>query len=165
MDLIPGAENHNSNMEPCMINSSSDKFVADPNIEEFESKLDQLLVSNEMKDFYRKISSSTQEGIIPPWTFFSIDNLIKMTNNYKIMNIKTIDIAFEYLGMGHVRVAFYHPDFNTFLYRNDGGSSGYDREHNLNELKNLDNDQFKNGISFNEFIEEINKKNKEFKEF
>ena len=157
MDIVPGKEHHNSNMSPCMMNSTSEKFIIDENL---ESKLAELPLSDDIKKFYQKFSSSTQEILIGIWTFFSIENLIQMTNNYRQKNVQSIDIAFQYLGMGHVRVAFYHPFYESILYRNDGGSNAYEREANFNNLKNMNTDEFKNGISFEKFLEEVfNQKN------
>lgn len=148
-----------SNNIPTMCQSTSCEIIKDKNINE---KLETIDLPNEIKSFYKEIGSSIQEIYINEWTLFSIENIIKMTDYYKKNNINTIDIAFKYLGMGNVKVAFYDTNLKTILYRNDGGSNGYDRQNNFNKLKNfnnLSNYDKSNRINFDTFLSEIIEKN------
>jgi len=152
MSFVPGSIDHNSVDMPFMANSITDEFTIDPCCNEL---LEKLSISKEIKQFYKQFSSSNQEIVINYWTFFNIEKMIEMTNKYHSDNIKTIDLAFEYKGMGWVNVAFYYPENNKILFRMDGGSSGWDRQDNYKLLKNFDLNEFKNGITFEEFLIKI----------
>ena len=144
-----------SNNMPSMIQSTSGEIIKDRSI---EKKLNLINFPNEIKDFYKEIGTTLQEIYIKEWTFFSIQNIIKMIQNYKKDNFETIDFAFKYLGMGHVKVAFYDTRYETIFYRNDGGSNQYVRENNYINLKNFNNINSLNkytGITFDTFLEEI----------
>ena len=144
-----------SNNMPAMIQSTSGEIIKDKSI---EKKLNLINLPNEIKDFYKEIGTTLQEIYIKEWTFFSIQNIIKMIENYKKDNIETIDFAYKYLGMGHVKVAFYDTRYQTIFYRNDGGSNGYDRNDNYNNLVNFNNTNSLNkytGITFDTFLFEI----------
>ena len=156
--------NWESNNAPSMIQSTSTEIIKDETI---EKKLDLLTLPNEIKNFYKEIGTTMQEIYICEWTFFSIENIIKMCDNHKKNNINTIDIAFKYKGMGHVKVAFYDPRYKSIFYRNDGGSNGYEREHNYINLKNFNNstnstnltnlnENIKYELNFERFLQEIN---------
>ena len=135
-----------------MAESITNKLTIDNNIDD---KLNKLSFTQEIKDFYKNISSSAQEIYINNWTLFSVDKILEMTEKYKKDNIPYIDIGFRYIGMGHVDVAFFHPKYNTILFRPDGGSSGHDRIANYNNLKQANPTKFENGITFARFIEII----------
>jgi len=153
-DCSFGTSNHNSSDMPFFRNSAScNESVIDQNIDE---KLDHIEFADEIKNFYRKRQTSTQEYYINCWTFFSIDTILDRKKIIRKDNVITIDLAFTYLGMGHIKVAFYHPKHNKILYRNDGGSNGWDRKDNYKNLINFENNTFlTDGISFKEFIDEI----------
>ena len=144
-----------SNNMPAMLQSISGEIIKDKSI---EKKLNSINLPNEIKDFYKEIGTTLQEIYINEWTFFSIQNIIKMVEDYKKDNIETIDFAYKYLGMGHVKVAFYDTRYQTIFYRNDGGSNGYDRQDNFEKLKNFNNTNSLNkynGITFDTFLFEI----------
>ena len=162
MEYTPGAQGHNSNLMPSMLNSTAEKFIVDNNIDD---KLDAVAFSNEIRQFYKRFSSSTQEIYISGWTFFSLDNIIQMCEKYKKDGIKTVDLAFRYLGMGHVKVAFYHPKYDTILYRHDGGSSYHDRNYFFKEFKEFDLEKFADGISFKKFLENIKTATNDIEEY
>ena len=109
-----GKPSYNSNDVPFFIKSESNNIIID---NEIEQKLEILKFSDEIKEFYKHYSTSSQELYIGNWSLFSINNIIKMTEHYISNNIETIDIAFTYIGMGHIRAAFYHPTYNKILYR------------------------------------------------
>ena len=147
-----------SNNMPAMIQSTSGEIIKDRSI---EKKLNLINLPDEIKKFYTEIGSTLQEIYIREWTFLSLQNIIKMVETYKKDNIESIDFAYKYLGMGHVKVAFYDPKNKSIFYRNDGGSNGYDREDNFKKLKNFNNSTNINkdiGINFDTFLEEINEK-------
>lgn len=149
----------NSNTSPAMIQTSDNKIIKDDHI---ENKLHQIELSDEIKNFYREIGTTSQEIYINEWTLLSIENIIKMSENYKKDNINTIDFAYKYMGLGHVKVAFFDNKFNCILYRHDGGSNGYDRNDNFEKLKIYNsntNDNIYYGLTFDTFLQEITTNN------
>ena len=150
-----------SNNMPGMLQSTSGEIIKDDLI---ENKLNQIELLEEIKNFYREIGTTSQEIYINEWILLSIENIIKMSENYKKDNINTIDFAYKYLGLGHVKVAFYDKKFNRILYRHDGGSNGYDREDNFEKLKIYNsntNDNIYYGLTFDTFLKEITEKKPE----
>ena len=147
-----------SNNMPGMLQSTSGEIIKDDLI---ENKLNQIELLEEIKNFYREIGTTSQEIYINEWILLSIKNIIKISENYKKDNIHTIDFAYKYLGLGHVKVAFYDKKFNRILYRHDGGSNGYDREDNFEKLKIYNsntNDNIYYGFTFDTFLQEITEK-------
>tara|TARA_Y100000389_G_scaffold12962_1_gene11592 strand:- start:563 stop:1084 length:522 start_codon:yes stop_codon:yes gene_type:complete len=90
--------------------------------------------------FYKSINTIDREFYINNWTFISFNKIIEINTNYLKNNIQAIDIAFTYMGMGHIQIAFYDPKTNLIMIRWDGGSSGIDREYNYNLLKQYYNE-------------------------
>jgi hypothetical protein len=144
--------NWQSNQEPFMSNSQDLSIIKDNYI---NLKLSETELSDDIKNFYKIFGSSSQEIYINEWTLFSLDNIIYMHNNYIKDNINIYDLGIEYLGMGHVNVAFYDPVNKIINYRHDGGSNGYEREYNYQELKNYYKKNI-TGYTFTEFINTIN---------
>ena len=150
-----------SNTSPAMMQTSDYKIIKDDLI---ENKLNLIELLEEIKNFYREIGTTSQEIYINEWILLSIENIIKISENYKKDNIHTIDFAYKYLGLGHVKVAFYDKKFNRILYRHDGGSNGYDREDNFEKLKIYNsntNDNIYYGLTFDTFLKEITEKKPE----
>ena len=149
-----------SNNMPCMFQSKSCEIIKDKNI---ENNLNLINLPNEIKDFYKEIGTTLQEIYIDVWSFLSLQNIIKMLQNYKKDNIETIDFAYKYLGMGSVKVAFYDIRYEKIFYRNDGGSNEHVRQDNYKNLLNFNNSTDlkmykKKGIDFNSFLLEISRK-------
>tara|TARA_Y100000389_G_scaffold60388_1_gene56575 strand:+ start:20 stop:562 length:543 start_codon:yes stop_codon:yes gene_type:complete len=90
--------------------------------------------------FYNTINTVNRELYINNWTFLSFNKIIKIKTNYLKDNIKAIDIAFTYIGMGYVLIAFYDIKTKTIKIRFDGGSNGFDREYNYYKLKQFYNE-------------------------
>ena len=154
MEYKPGTVNHDSTNHPFMGNSIGEEFLVDSSL---NSLLDKIPISDEIKNFYRRFRSSNQELIRERWTFFSPVKIMSVMKRHMSDNIETIDLAFEYIGMGWVNVAFYYPPENKILFRRDGGSNDWDRKDNYNNLKNFDLIKFKDGNSFDEMLQIIEK--------
>lgn len=132
--------------------------------EELRTILDTELsfLHESMKYAYSYFNNLNNEIYANNWTFFSVKTILDRYNTCKADNVYTIDIALKYFGMGWIRIMFYDPILNTFNIRDDGGSNGFDREINYNNLKEYcDKKSTKTGIiikSFNtleEFIDFI----------
>jgi len=152
MEYKPGAINHDSTNQPFMSNSVTKDFIIDSSL---NLLLDKIPISDEIKNFYRRFGSSNQEIIRERWTFFPPLKITGVMKRHMADNIKTIDLAFEYIGMGWVNVAFYYPPENKILFRRDGGSNDWDRKDNYDDSKNFDLEKFKEGLSFADLLEII----------
>jgi hypothetical protein len=148
-------------MEPFMRNNITTEICKDSDILEEKLILLENALSDDIKNFYRKIGSSTQEIYINSWSLFSIDNILNLNKNYKNDNITITDLGLKYEGMGHCKVAFYDPQTNMIYYRFDGGSSGWDRQYNFKNLQNYKSDEKIIGLTFETFLQEINKEKPE----
>ena len=84
-----------------------------------------------------------------------LTEILERKNSYKYM----YDIALKYHGLGWVVLISYHKTSGKFLFRMDGGSSGWDRQANYkkyenfnpinNEINNPINNQINNQIEKN----------------
>ena len=65
----------------------------------------------------------------------SVEHALSVYNDY-IENgqDKVFDVAYEYIGMGHIRVLACDLTTHSLFYHNSGGSNGWDREENFQEL-------------------------------
>lgn len=105
--------------------------------EELRTILDTELsfLHESMKQAYYYFNNLNNEIYANNWTFFSVKTALERYNTCKVDNIYTVDIAMRYFGMGWIKILFYDPILNTFNIRNDGGSNGFDRIINYNNLK------------------------------
>lgn len=103
-------------------------------------------LNRNMKIFYKLISSPGKEFYIGAWTFLSLDEAIEKFNAKVEDGQKNVfDIAFRYLGMGHIEVVSCDLESHLLFKRRDGGSNGYDREDNY---KNVIENGSKNSEKF-----------------
>ena len=122
--------------------------------------LNNINLSKDIQDFLINNNAIDKELYINNWTFFPINKIIERNIIYEKDSIKNIiDIAFTYMGMGHINVAFYDTKLKKILFRWDGGSNGYDRIDNYNKIKLYDSSKINEelGIEFSKFLEEISK--------
>lgn len=83
---------------------------------------------------YRFIGNYDRELYLDDWCFMSLKNCINKYQYYLSRNQdKIFDIAYKYMGMGHVKVLSCDLQNHLLFYRNDGGSNDYDRNFNLEQ--------------------------------
>ena len=88
-----------------------------------------------LKNFYKYINVYDKEIYINEWKFLSLNNTLERINDFNQKNnIYVIDLAIKYHGMGWVYVLFYDPKIKKYKIRFDGGSNGFDRQSNENNL-------------------------------
>ena len=88
-----------------------------------------------MKIFYNLISSPGKEFYIRDWIFLSLDEAMEKFNAKVEDGQKNVfDIAFRYLGMGHIEVVSCDLESHLLFKRRDGGSNGYDRNDNYKKV-------------------------------
>lgn len=143
LDIKLGIINYNSNDKPFFLQIADNSNNSNNSNEDYEKaheKVNEYIETNlnilpkYIRDFYIYCKTIDQEIYINKWTFMSLSNILKIYENYKSQNIKILDIAFRYDGMGNIKVVFYDTRIDAINFRMDGGSNSYDREENFNKL-------------------------------
>lgn len=103
-----------------------------PELTQVETKLRQLeLLETPLGKLYLLLGQTDLDFVYHHTTCLSLDEISKRYQVY-CDNGQTdlLDIGITYHGMGHVNVLTYSRSEQTFFFRMDGGSNGYDREDN-----------------------------------
>ena len=96
-------------------------------------------LNHSIKLLFEIIGSPDKEIYLGPWTILSFNKCMENYQQYCKDGQKIVfDIAFMYLGMGHVKILSCDLDTHLLFYRRDGGSSGWDREANYQDLLKYD---------------------------
>jgi len=88
------------------------------------SKLTQDTNTKYGKSFYRMFSGNEDKKIGE----FNIMSLSEFEANENIYDGKIVIIGTLYIGMGHFIALCYIPKTDNFVFCNEGGSNGYDRD-------------------------------------
>ena len=84
---------------------------------------------------YRLLGDPDKEIYIGHWTILSLKKALSIYQDYCNNGQNNVfDIGYRYLGMGHVELISCDLETHLLFYRRDGGSNGYDREYNYNNL-------------------------------
>ena len=90
---------------------------------------------------YEMFNEKNKEIYLNNWTFISINRAIEIYNYYYKNNRTDIfDIAYQYIGMGHIKVLSCDLTTHLLFIRPDGGSNSWDRQDSFINL-------IKNGVS------------------
>ena len=124
-------DNHKSTSEPFFIGSKSQDFEIGHNtIPELPDNL-----NRNFKTFYEIVGNPKKEVYINEWTIMSLDESLKRYKELCNNSQKNVfDIGYRYLGMGHIEMLSCNLYNHLLFYRNDGGSSGIEREYNYKKL-------------------------------
>lgn len=124
-------DNYDSTVEPCFIGRGDNDYVMNyKDLPEIPESL-----NRHMKIFYTLVGNPDVEVYIGDYTFMSLNKCLENYNKYcEDKQTSVFDIAFRYFGMGHVVVISCDLNNHLLFERMDGGSSGYDREYNYEEL-------------------------------
>jgi len=121
--------------------TSSDKQSFMKNsIESFKQYYDLKLkipenVNNNVKLIYEIFGNEQKEIYLDKWTIMSLEEALKRYEELcKQGQNNVFDIGYRYLGMGHIEMISCDLQSHLLFYRPDGGSNGWDRINNLNEL-------------------------------
>ena len=86
---------------------------------------------------YKILGNTTKEIYLGEWTLLSLDKALEQYDDYCKNNRKNVfNVGYKYVGMGHVEVLSCDLDSHLLFLRPDGGSNGYDRLANYNEIIN-----------------------------
>ena len=162
-NIVFSSKNYDSCKQPFFIQNSEMEITdyknnINNNDQDIFYNLDLENIPDFLISFYKTINCIDREFYINDWTFLSFNKIITIKTEYIKDNIQAIDIAFTYLGMGHILLAFYDSKTEKIKLRYDGGSNGYDREANYLALKNYYNNisnEFSSNDSFNTLDELI----------
>tara|TARA_B100001287_G_C22568766_1_gene475181 strand:+ start:58 stop:606 length:549 start_codon:yes stop_codon:yes gene_type:complete len=92
-------------------------------------------LNRNIKAIYQYFISDHEELYLYDWIFLSIDEAIDIYKKYCSKGRTDVfDIAYRYVGMGHITMLACDLNTHLFFLRMDGGSNGWDREHNYNDL-------------------------------
>jgi len=132
-------ENHDSTQEPFFSkNISGDHQMEHKELPEFPDSL-----NRHIKIMYELIGNPDVEVYLGEWTIMS---LTKSLENYKKYcedgQEKVFDVALTYMGMGHVMVLSCDLENHLLFKRRDGGSNGYDRDANYQDLLKYDKNNY-----------------------
>ena len=124
-------DDYNSANEAFFVQNKNNKFIIDySTIEGLPDSLNRNIIT-----IYNILGSKNKELYLSDWTLMSINNSLKRYHELCKLNRKDIfDIGYKYEGMGHITVLSCDLNSHLLFYRPDGGSNGYDRQDNLNNL-------------------------------
>lgn len=84
---------------------------------------------------YEMFNEKKKEIYLNNWTIISINKAIDSYNYYCENNqYNVFDIAYQYIGMGHIKVLSCDLTTHLLFVRPDGGSNGWDRDNNFKNL-------------------------------
>ena len=127
-------DKYNSTQQPFFCQNIEGNFEIKYNINDHFKKIPSDLNRNIIL-IYNIFGSPSQEIYLGDWTILSLEESLKQYNDYCHQGQnKVFNVAYRYLGMGHVEVLSCDLDSHLLFYRRDGGSNGYDREANFLEI-------------------------------
>lgn len=94
------------------------------------------------------VSWQNYDAIFLPWD----DMLRERTDAMSKGQTRVLDFAYEYLGMGHVRVHFVDTATGFVHTRRDGGSNAHERENNYQKMLELSPDDVPRSQLLSEII-------------
>ena len=133
------AENHDSTQEPFFYKNVSGNYQMEhKELPDFPDSL-----NRHIKIMYELIGNPDIEVYLGEWTIMS---LTKCLENYKKYcedgQEKIFDIALTYMGLGHVMVLSCDLENHLLFKRRDGGSNGYERDANYQDLLKYDKNKY-----------------------
>ena len=100
-------------------------------------------LNRHIKVLYEIIGNPDIEVYIGEWTILSLNKALKLYEGFcKDGQVAVFDVAFQYYGLGHIRVLACDLENHLLFYRPDGGSNGWDREANYKKLINYDKNEY-----------------------
>jgi len=133
---------HDSTNEPFFMNGPTKEFIQDfKNIPELPEGL-----NTNIRYLYQIIGNPSIEvifkkGKYEQWTFMSLERALEIYQSYVTDGLtRVFDIAFKYMGMGHIEVLSCDLQTHNLFYHRSGGSNGWDRQHNHQKLLEFQGD-------------------------
>ena len=124
-------EKYDSTIEPFFMKRGNNDYIM--NYKDLPELPEAL--NRHIKIFYTLLGNPDVEVYIGDYTFMSLNKCLENYNEYCLnQQTSVFDIAYRYEGMGHITVISCDLNNHLLFERRDGGSNGYDREDNYNEL-------------------------------
>ena len=143
--------NHDSTKEPFFRGGDRASFLMDnKDLPKFPDTL-----NRHIKILYEIIGNPDVEVYLREWTIFSLNRAMETYNQFcKDGQESVFDIAFQYYGLGHIKILSCDLDNHLLFYRMDGGSNGWDREANYQKIINYDKKDYEY-MYFNEWVKKM----------
>ena len=125
------SKGYDSTQEPFMVkDNKQEKFTIN-----FDSVVDLPEGLNQnIALIYKILGDPEREVYIKDWIIMSLNKVTKIYKEYcNGGQTGIVDIAFTYLGMGHINVMSCDLETHNILFHRDGGSNGWDRDANFKE--------------------------------
>ena len=124
-------ENYDSTIEPFFMKRGNNDYIM--NYKDLPELPEAL--NRHIKIFYTLLGNPDVEVYIGDYTFMNLTKCLKNYNEYCLnQQTSVFDIAYRYEGMGHITVISCDLNNHLLFERRDGGSNGYDREDNYQDL-------------------------------
>ena len=126
------SDDFNTSKQPFFLNDNQpSKFKIDFNV--IENVPEGL--NRNIKLIYDILGTSKKEIYINDWVIMSLEHAMEVYNEYCEKGRKDVfDIGYIYLGMGHIGIIACDLNTHLLFYHRGGGSNGYDREDNFQEV-------------------------------
>lgn len=130
---------------PNHISSDLAFFSQDINADNFTANLSSInkykipdSLNRNVKLIFELLGDAEREIYIGEWTIMSLKQCMERYNEFCKEGQKDVfDIGYRYMGLGHIEMISCDLKSHLLFYRPDGGSNGYDRYDNYqNILKN-----------------------------
>ena len=123
-----------SSNEPFFKNDSASQPFQQFNMLFINAQIPEGLNRN-IKVIYDLLGHQKKEIYYGPWTIMSVDEALQRYKELTRQGQSNVfDIGYKYGGMGYIDVLSCDLTSHLLFYRVDGGSNGYDRLYNLNQL-------------------------------
>ena len=92
-------------------------------------------LNRNVKLIYDILGDSKKEIYIGEWTIMSLEKSLEQYEYYcKDGQKRVFEIGFRYMGMGHIELIACDLETHLLFYHPGGGSNGWDREANYNDI-------------------------------
>ena len=126
------SENYDS-VEVCFFAHDQGKIPFEIGFENLDELPESL--NNSVQLMYKIIGDPKKEVYLGQWIIMPLKRALEQYEFYKTKGQEHIfDIAYEYAGMGHIKMLSCDLKTHQLFYRYDGGSNGYEREYNQKKL-------------------------------
>lgn len=144
-------ENYCSLEQPFMMTNNNNKFIQDnkpmPIIPD--------TLNNDIKNLYKIIGNPYVEVNIKAWTILTLNKALYLyEEKRKKGQYIVFDIAFQYGGLGWMKILSCDLLTGELFYRTDGGSNDLDREINERNMLQYDKKKYK-FIKFNDWFDNL----------
>jgi len=139
-DARMSSENHDSSQEPCFMRGPTSEFRQDfkrlPELPEgLNRNFGYLYEITGNPNIEVTLRQSGDNDFAREWTLMSLNKSLEIYKEYcKEGQTRVFDIAFQYMGMGHIMVLSCDLETHNLFTHRSGGSNGWDREFNFQEV-------------------------------